>query len=157
MNYNFHLNLINQYFQYYNVYWYDPYNTNEYELFKKCFEKVEYHRGYDLRSTINFFQKESVSEWIVITPGFQGEELVIYLENFKCIKYFFVYCENTELHENWTKKYKKIICLTSDPEILCLKLFEINDYFLPDFNYECKENIDLSNQNENYSLPELKE
>ena len=111
---------------------------------------------YDLRSTINFFQQESVSEWIVITPGFQGEELIMKLENFKCIKYFFVYCENEELHESWAKKYKKIVCLTSDPEILCLKFIEINDYFIPNFNYECKENIDLSDLSKNYNSSKLK-
>ena len=78
------------------------------------------------------------------------------LENFKCIKYFFVYCENKELHENWTKKYKKIVCLTSDPEILCLKFFEVNDYFIPNFNYKCNENIDLENSNENYESSKFK-
>ena len=147
---------LSQYFQYFNVFWYDPNNTSDYELFKKSFEKVEFYRGYDLRSTINFFQQESVSEWIVITPGFQGEELIMKLENFKCIKYFFVYCENAELHESWAKKYKKIVCLTSDPEILCLKFIEINDYFIPNFNYECKENIDLSDLSKNYNSSKLK-
>ena len=52
------------------------------------------------------------------------------LENFKCIKYFFVYCKNVKLHENWTKKYKKIECLTSEPEELCLKLFEKNGEYI---------------------------
>ena len=147
---------LNKYFQYFNVFWYDPNDTSDYKLFEKCFEKVEFYRGYDLFKTINFFQKESISEWIVITPGFQGEELIMNLENFKCIKYFFVYCENTEPHENWTKKYKKIICLTSDPEILCLKFLEVNDYFIPNFNYKCKENIDLENPNENYESSKFK-
>ena len=119
---------LNQYFQYFNVFWYDPNKTSDYKLFEKCFEKVEYHREYDLLSTIDFFQNESISEWLVITPGFQGEELIKNLEDFECIKYFFIYCKNVEIHEKWTKKYKKITCLTSDPEIICLKCFEINDY-----------------------------
>ena len=147
---------LNQYFQYFNVFWYDPSGTSDYELFEKCFEKVEFYRGYDLLSSINFFQKESISEYIVITPGFSGEELIMNLENFKCIKYFFIYCKNAELHENWIKKYKKIICLTSDPEILCLKFLEVNDYFIPNFNYKCKENIDFSKPSENYNSLKMK-
>ena len=140
---------LNQYFQYFNIFWYDPDNTNDHKLFKKCFEKVEFYRKNDFFSAINFFKKELISEWIVITPGSQGEELIMNLENFECIKYFFIYCQNTEIHENWTKKYKKIVCLTSDPEILCLKLFEVNDYFIPNFNYKSEENNDLLNPNKN--------
>ena len=34
---------LNQYFQYFNVFWYDPNNTSEYKLFEKCFEKVEFY------------------------------------------------------------------------------------------------------------------
>ena len=147
---------LNQYFQYFNVLWYDPNNTNEYKLFEKCFEKVEFYRVSDFFKVLYFFKGQRISEWIVVTPGYKGEELIMNLENFKCIKYFFVYCENTEPHENWTKKYKKIICLTSDPEILCLKFLEVNDYFIPNFNYKCKENIDLENPNENYESSKFK-
>ena len=32
---------LSQYFQYLNVFWYDPDNTNDYKLFKKCFEKID--------------------------------------------------------------------------------------------------------------------
>jgi hypothetical protein len=46
----------------------------------------EFCKGYNLISAINFFKKQSISEWIVITPGSMGEELILNLENFQCIK-----------------------------------------------------------------------
>ncbi len=138
---------LNSNFKYFNVFWYDPNKTTDFELFKKCFENVEFYKGYNLYSTINFFKKEIISEWIVITPGSHGEELILNLENFECIKTFFIYCMNTEHHE-WAKKIKKVGCLTSDPEILCQKLIELNkDYIIPNFNYKSKENNEI-NKNE---------
>ena len=45
----------------------------------------------------------SYEEWIIITPGSKGEELIKNLEDIKCIYAFFIYCGNIELHEKWTK------------------------------------------------------
>ena len=139
---------LNSNFKYFNIYWYDPNRSNDFDHFTKCFENVEFCKGYDLDTTINFFKKESNSEWIVITPGSQGEELIQNLENFNCIKSFFIYCRNTEFHD-WANKIKKVGCLTSNPEILCQKFIELNtNYIIPKFNYKRKENNDiLSNLN----------
>ena len=64
--------------------------------------------------------------------------MILNLENFKCIKSFFIYCWNTELH-GWTNKRKKVGCITSNPEILCQKFIELNkDYIIPKFNYTSK-------------------
>ena len=135
---------LNSNFKYYNVFWYDTNKTNDFELFKKCFENVQFYKGYDLYSTINFFKKESISEWIVITSGSLGEELILNLGNFKCIKTFFIYCMNTKYHEKWANQIKKVGCLTSDPEILCQNFIEINkNYIIPNFNYKSKENNDI--------------
>ena len=42
---------------------------------------------------------------------------------------------------------KKVKCLTSDPEILCKKLIELNeDYLFPNFNYY--QNIKKENNND---------
>ena len=135
---------LNSNFKYYNVFWYDTNKTNDFELFKKCFENVQFYKGYDLYSTINFFKKESLSEWIVITSGSLGEELILNIGNFKCIKSFFIYCMNTKYHEKWANQIKKVGCLTSDPEILCQKFIEFNkNYIIPNFNYKSKENNDI--------------
>ena len=99
---------LNLNFKYFNVFWYDTNKTNDYNNFKKCFENVQFYKGKDLYSTINFFKKESISEWIVITSGSLGEELILNLENFKCINSFFVYCRNVEYHKEWTSKKKKL-------------------------------------------------
>ena len=134
---------LNSNFKYFNVFWYNPNKTNDFDLFKKCFENVEFCKGYNLYSTINFFKKQTTSEWIVITTGSHGEELILNLGNFECIKTFFIYCMNIEHHE-WAKKIKKVGCLTSDPEILCQKLIELNkDYIIPNFNYKSEENNEI--------------
>jgi len=90
---------LNLNFKYFNVFWYDPNKTNEYEYFKKCFENVMFYKANGLESTLKFFEKESSSEWIVITPGSKGEELINNLEQNQSIKSFFIYCMNTDLHE----------------------------------------------------------
>ena len=134
---------LNLNFKYFNIFWYNPNKSNDYNIFKKCFENVQFSEGYNLYSTINFFKKEIISEWIVITSGTHGEELILNLQNFKCIKTFFVYCKNAEFHA-WAKKYDKVGYLTSDPEILCQKLIEINkNYLIPTFNYNNKENVNI--------------
>ena len=130
-------------FKYFNVFWYDPNNNNDYDIFKNSFQNVRFVKGNNLESAINFFQKESSSdEWIIVTPGSKGEELIKQLEQNKCINAFFVYCWNTELHKNWTKNIKKVKCLTSDPDILKQKFIELNkNYIFPIFRYD---NMDIN-------------
>jgi len=133
---------LNSNFKYFNVFWYDPNKDDDFDCFKTCFENVQFYKAYDLDSSINFFKKESISEWIVITPGSKGEELIKNLEKFECIKSFFVYCWNTELHEKWASKIKKVGVITSDPEILCQKFIELNkNYLIPKFDYKGEINI----------------
>ena len=67
---------LNLNFKYFNVFWYDPNKLNEYKYFKKCFENVQFYKDNDLEESLRFFEKEYLSEWIVITPGSKGEELV---------------------------------------------------------------------------------
>ena len=138
---------LNKNFKYFNVFWYDSKVTKDFNNFKKCFEKVEFNRGYNLYSTIDFFKKQSIDEWIIITSGSDGKELILNLEKFKCIKSFFIFCGNIEYHKEWAKKIKKVGCLTSDPEFLCKKLIEINKkYIIPNFNYKnIKNNDELKN------------
>ena len=130
-------------FKYFNIFWYDPNKTNDFDLFKDCFINVRLVKGTNLESVIDFFKKElSTDEWIVITPGSKGEELIKNLEKLSCIYAFFIYCKKTELYENLSKQISKIKCLTSNPEILCKKFIEINkDYLYPNFkyNYSMKE------------------
>ena len=121
------------------------------ELFQKCFENVQFYWGDDLYSTINFFKKEFISEWIVVTPGSLGKELMLNLESFQCIKVFFIYCKNPKYHD-WAKKIKKVKCITSDPEVLCEKFIELNNsVFYPNFNYSSKEDNNNTNNNLEYS------
>ena len=144
---------LNSDFKYFNVFWYFPDKTNYFNNFKKCFENVKFYKGNVLNATIDFFEKESVSEWIVITPGSKGKELIQHLEKNNCIKSFFIYCNNTESHEEWAKKIKKVGCITSDLEILCQKFIEINkSYFIPNFNYDRKtnDNILINNSEINF-------
>ena len=67
---------------------------------------------------INYFKTESISEWIVITPGSKGKDLIEKLEKFDCIRSFFIYCYDIKLYESWAKNIKKVGCLTISPEIL---------------------------------------
>jgi len=132
---------LNSNFKYFNVFWYDQNKTNDFNLFKKCFENVQFYKAHELNSIINFFKKESISEWIVITTGSKGKELIQNLESNNCIKSFFIYCQNTKLHESWAKNIKKVGCITSNPEILCQKFIEFNNsYYIPHFNYKSKMN-----------------
>ena len=143
-------NELNSNFKYFNVFWYDPYKNQEFKYFTNCFENVEFYEDYELNSTIDFFKKQFISEWIVVTPGSKGEELIKELENFECIKSFFIFCENVKVHEKWANKIKKVGCITSEPEILCQKFIEINkDYIIPNFNYQRKkdeDNVDILNR-----------
>ena len=135
---------LNSNFKYFDVFWYNPNKANDFNCFKKCFENVRFHIGYSLESALKFFQKESLFEWIVITPGSKGEELIKNLEQYECIKSFYIYCWNTELHEKWAKNRKKIGCLTSNPEILCQKLIELNKpYLVPSFIYKDENKNDV--------------
>ena len=148
---------LNTNFKYFNVLWYDPNYSNNLDLFKKCFEHVQFYWGDDFYSTINFFKKESISEWIVVTPGSLGKELILNLESFQCIKAFFIYCDNPQFHD-WATKIKKVKCITSALEILCKKFIDLNNsYFYPNFNYSSKEvndnNIYLEySENKNFIL-----
>ena len=143
---------LNSNFKYFNVFWYDPNKSNDFDCFSKCFENVKFLKGYDLETTINFFKKENVSEWIVITPGSKGEELIQNLEEFQCIQTFFIYCWNTELHEKWANKRKKVGCITSSPEILCQKFIELNKkYIIPNFKYK-----DIKSNDFEINLNEIK-
>jgi len=145
---------LNLNFKYFNVFWYDQNKNNDFNLFKKCFENVLFYKSHDLNSIINFFKKESISEWIVITTGSKGKELIQNLEKNNCIKSFFIYCLNTKLHESWAKNIKKVGCITSNPEILCQKFIEFNNgYYIPQFNYKSKvNNIEISSIENNENL-----
>ena len=86
--------------------------------------------------------QQSISEWIVITPGSSALNLISNLENFKCIKSFFIFCSNAEFYKIWARMIKIVGCITSSPEELCYKLIEINKkYIIPNFNYKTQENI----------------
>ena len=132
-------------FKYFNIFWYDPNRSNDFDNFKKCFENVQVYKGFDVESTIKFFKKESsLEEWIVISP--EEEELISILHDNISIKAFFIYRLISGLGEDWTKKYKKIKCITGKLEVLTKKLIEINrDYFIPNFKYdeEKKKKIDF--------------
>ena len=137
-------------FKYFNIFWYDPNKTNDFDFFKNCFINVRLVKGTNIESAIDFFKKEIFSdEWIVITPGSKGEEFIKNLEQNQCIYCFFVYCKNIEEHEKWTKNIPKVKCITSNPEILCKELIELNkDYLFPNFNYG--QNITKEKNNEDY-------
>ena len=137
-------------FKYFNIFWYDPNKTNDFDFFKNCFINVRLVKGTNIESAIDFFKKEIFSdEWIVITPGSKGEEFIKNLEQNQFIYCFFVYCKNIEEHEKWTKNIPKVKCVTSNPEILCKELIELNkDYLFPNFNYG--QNITKEKNNEDY-------
>ena len=128
---------LNANFRYFNVFWYDPNKSNDFVNFRKCFENVEFYQASDIKTIIEFFKTEFISEWIVVTPGSSGEELIKNLEHFDCIKTFFIFYENIRYHEPWAKKYNKVYWITSNPEILCQKFIELNkDYVFPKFDYK---------------------
>ena len=129
-------------FKYLNVFWFDQNKTNDFEHFAKSFENVKFFKSYDLDTVIKFFEDESVLEWIIITPGSKGEELIQKTQNFDCIKAYFIFCNDTANHKKWAKKFKKVECITSNIEIICQKFIEINkNYIIPNFNYKKKDNL----------------
>ena len=137
-------------FKYFNIFWYDPDKTNDFDFFKNCFINIRLVKGINLESALNFFKSKLFSdEWIVITPGEKGKELIKNLEQNQFIYAFLIYCKNIEYHEKWAKNIQKVKCATSNPEILCKKLIELNqDYLFPNFNYG--ENITKRKNNEDY-------
>jgi hypothetical protein len=46
---------LNSNFKYFDVFWYNPNKTNDFNCFKKCFENVQFHMEYTLESTLKFF------------------------------------------------------------------------------------------------------
>ena len=50
---------LNSNFKYFNIFWYDPNKSNDFDCFKKCFENVQFYKAYDLQQILNFFKKES--------------------------------------------------------------------------------------------------
>ena len=131
---------LNSKFKYFDVMWYDPNETNDSYQFIKCFKNVRYCRICDLEIIKELFKDESLLKWIVITPGSKGEELIQNLKDFDCIKAFFIFCGNEKFHENWAKKYKKVVCITSSPEILCQKFIQFNK----NYAFQIKGNLGLN-------------
>ena len=125
-------------FKYFNIFWFDPNKSEDYKNYKKCFKNVQFYIEFDIESTINFFNKDSYyDEWIVITPGSKGEELISKLHENQSIRAFLIFCFKPELHEKWIKKYEKVKCLTNESEILCQKLINLNEnYLIPNFIYD---------------------
>ena len=114
------------------------------------FQKRPIRKWKIINEIINFFKAESISEWIVVTSGSKGKELIEKLEKFDCIKSFFIYCYDVKFNEIWAKNIKKVGCITSSPEILCKKFIEINEnYIIPNFNYKCSANnyVNLNEEN----------
>ena len=82
-----------QNFKYFNVFWYEPINTNYFDRFKKYFQNVLFIKENNIKSSIEFFEKESSSdEWIVVICGSLEKELIKILEQNECINAFFVSC-----------------------------------------------------------------
>ena len=128
---------LNLNFKYYNIFWFDPNKSKDFIYFKKSFENVQFKKAYDIESIVNFFKRESsLEEWIVITPGSKGEELISKIHENRLIKAFIVFCYKPKIHKNWVKNYKKIKCLTKDPIKLTKTFIDLNkNYLIPVFNY----------------------
>ena len=87
-------------FKYFNIFWYYPNKTNDFDFFKNCFINIRLVKGINLESALNFFKSKLFSDdWIVITPGAKGEELIKNLEQSQFIYAFLIYCKNIEYHE----------------------------------------------------------
>ena len=125
-------------FKYFNVFWFDPNNTKDFDYFKKSFQKVKFCKGTELEKVIEFFNKESsIEEWILILPGSKCEELISKLKEKNNIKGFFIFCFKPELYKDLSKKFEKIKCITNNPRFLAKKIIEINkDYLIPIFKYD---------------------
>ena len=48
---------LNTNFKYFNVFWYDPNKSNDFELFINCFKNVQFYKSDNFYSSINFFKK----------------------------------------------------------------------------------------------------
>ena len=130
---------LNSNFKYFNIIWYDPDDKKEYKYLEKCFKNVEFFGESSLNYIVNYFKKESISEWIVVTHGSKGEEFINKFQNFECIKSFFIFWKDVKSHEKWAKKYKKVGCITSKAEILCQNFIKINEgYIFPNFSYRIR-------------------
>ena len=133
---------LNSNFKYFNIFWYNPNKSNDYKLFKKCFENVQFYQAFDIEAIINFFEKlSSLEEWIIITPGAGGEKMISKLHDNPSIKAFIIFCGKPKLHKEWSKKYEKIKCITNDPILLTEQFINLNkDYKIPVFNYNDSNN-----------------
>ena len=49
-------------FKYFNIFWYDPNKTDDFDFFKNCFKNVRLVRGTNIESAIDFFEKEIFSD-----------------------------------------------------------------------------------------------
>ena len=142
-------------FKYFNVFWFDPNNTHDFDYFKKSFQNVRFLKANDAESIVNFFNKESsIEEWIIILPGSKSEELMSKIHEKESIKAFFIFCFKPESYKDLAIKYKKVYCIIKEPDILYSKIIEINkDYLVPIFNYidndndKVKYNFDLNTNN----------
>ena len=128
---------IQENFKYFNIFWFDPNKTHDFDYFKSFFKNTKFFKGTEIEKTIKFFDNEStLEEWIVITPGSKSEELISKIQQKDIIKAFFIFCFKPELYEELPKKYDKIKFISKDPIILLQKILELNkDYLIPNFNY----------------------
>jgi len=102
---------LNSNFKFYDVVWYDPNKINDFDNYRECFSFVRSGSIYDLETAKSIFMNELLSKFIVITPGFKGEELIENLKDFECIRAFFIFCRNEKFEESWPQKFKKLYAL----------------------------------------------
>jgi len=134
---------LNSNFKYFNIFWYAPEKIGRYRYFVKCFENVKFQIGYGLDCTINFFQNELISEWIIINERYHVYELLLYLP-FQNIKSLFIYTDCTDRYDGFASQFEEVGCITSELHILCEKLIELNkNYIIPNFNYKSQISEDI--------------
>ena len=125
-------------FKYFNIYWFDPNNSNDFDELKNNIDSVSVETGSTIDSIVEFFNNYSdFDEWIVISTGKLGNELISKIHNKKMIHAFLIYCQHPEYHVNWAKNFPKIKGICCKPVELYQKLLEINKgYEIPEFKYD---------------------
>ncbi len=118
-------------FQYFNIFIYDPSGSQDINTWIKPCANIGLRYSRDKDNTIKFFQNyDSLEEFIVITPGRMGEELISQIHNNPHIKAFIVFCQNLEAHKPWAKKYEKILAVVNSRLAVYAILLNENKLYL---------------------------
>ena len=86
------------------------------------FQEISQLKTFDSWTDTVKFSKETSTPFYLITSGTNGELLVKEVNDNPLVLGFYVYCGSVDIHQQWAKKYSKLIKVCDEPEDLVFSL-----------------------------------